>query len=842
MATRTSTQSGNFNSTTTWGGNPVPVDGDSFVVANGHIVTINDDRRVTNGFNDSTVNGKLHITGTGKLRMNGILYINNNGNHLAHFSEGNSSTGGFFRMDPGSILEIRGTNADQHRLHINPIGYITCEIEGTNPNPQTTLAANASNNSTSISLTDASQFAPGDWINIYKSERAGLSWAYYKSDEAVWIHDIDYLNDTIYFRQFVSPTTTITAVSNNLITVVDSTVFRIGYQIIFGTGSNRNIKTITDINYNSNIITLNSSVVGSVVNESIYQTGLNKGHLSGDDVLRIAAVLTADSNAGSNTIAVNNTNGFSVGDLILLPVNDPVYSNASSWDHVMDYTISAIDTNTKTITLSAGYTNPSQSVLEKNIKAGVGGLVVNMNRDTKVIAPEGTSYGDDQASFIFFQYFNNGSWNFRRHFKLKNFLLNLGSNTASIEYRSICIRGHNGYDLTSYNQYTSEFDGVVIYPSKRNTDNTGYLWEQHQLNIRNCVMYNANGHLLYTYGNNRGVYSNICCRGLYAAGSGSTYEPFSEYCYNFGIRTLYGSFYEQCTDSKMNISFNYLLFCRDRLIYHTYSVNPLVIKRHYFDNFLIWPEGQRIPRTIFLDCYFGNYWDVTGGGNVYSDSINLAGQSYYELNRTSAHTHLYSSICHNFKYNNTTEWNRTALRWYDNNLNAWRVYPDRNSNNWMGFDNHVYVPANTTVYVKGAIKTVAGNTNYPYIRVSPAHDYYNGKFYNNDDTALVPSDSNVTSITGWEFTSRFTSSSVNDFEEKTITLDPLPFDCFMSISISCNGSGSNSRLGWYEKDLQIILSNPVPFIVSSQMINNLTTRLPVVVQQTSNQLKTILGG
>ena len=263
MATRTSTQSGNFNSTTTWGGAAVPVDGDDFIVNYGHIVTINDDRRVTNGFDNSFVRGKLHITTSGKLRMNGILYVDNTANNLSYFSDtgfgpnigvnitigaadlfatsahmlvpntpiqfttngtlpsnilanttyyviasnlvqnftetatfnyrfriattingaaitptGSSSGshtfrsvgsgGGFFRMDPGATLEIRGTNADQHRLHMQPHAFVTCEIEGANPNPQTTLSSAKTNNSASIDVVDASQFAIDDWISVYK--------------------------------------------------------------------------------------------------------------------------------------------------------------------------------------------------------------------------------------------------------------------------------------------------------------------------------------------------------------------------------------------------------------------------------------------------------------------------------------------------------------------------------------------------------------------------------------------------------------------------------------------------------------------------------------------------
>lgn len=840
MATRTSTQSGNFNNTSTWGGNPVPVDNDDFIINYGHIVTIDDDRRVTNGYNDSFVRGKLHITGTGKLRMNGILYVDNAANYTQHFVEGQNS-GGFFRMDPGSKLEIRGSNADQHRLQVNASGFVTCEIEGTNPNPKTTLTADANNNDTSLSFSDASSFAIGDWIAVYKPTRSAKDWQYYKSDEGMWIHDID--GNTVYFRQFVSPSTTIVSASNNNIIASDASVFRKGYKIVFGTGANRNVVTITDINYSINTITVSSNVVGNVVGELIYQTGLEKGHLNGDDVLRIAATITANSNSGSNTITVNNVNGFNVGDLILIAANDPIYANATSWDNIMDYTISSIDSQNKTITISAGYTNSGQATLQRNVKAGPGGIVVNMTRDTKVTAPEGLNYGAGQASFIFFPFFNNATNNWHRRYKLKNFQLNLGSNTNSIEYRCLGIRGHNAFSLTQFTNYVCELEGITITPTTRNSDNTGYLWEQHSLNIRNCVSYNANGHCFYFYGNNTGFFNNI---GMRANGRpwycGSTYDPLTDFSYNYGVRTSAGPGYEQTVDSKVRITHNYYLFGTGSFLYNTYSANPLVFSRHYHDYYLIWAGGERLGRIIFLDSYLGNFWDVTGGGNVYSDSVNMETRSYYPVNRTSAHSNMFSSINDNFKYNGLREWTRRALRLWDNNTQSWRVYPDRDDSEWMGFDNHVYVPANTTVYVVGSVRTANGNTNYPYIRVSHIKDYYDGRYYNNADAILDPSDSKVNFTTGWLKTSRFTINSVSNFETITLTVDPLPFDTFMSISISCLDSGSNSRLGWYEKDLKIILTNPAQFSTSTQLLHNLTTRLPIVVQQTSSTLKTILGG
>ena len=113
MATRTSSQSGNFNSTSTWGGSAVPVDGDAFVVSAGHIVTVNDDRRTTNGYDNSTINGKLHITGSGLIRMNGQLDVTSTGTS-DYFTENDSSTGAYFRMDNGAILEIKGDNSANH--------------------------------------------------------------------------------------------------------------------------------------------------------------------------------------------------------------------------------------------------------------------------------------------------------------------------------------------------------------------------------------------------------------------------------------------------------------------------------------------------------------------------------------------------------------------------------------------------------------------------------------------------------------------------------------------------------------------------------------------------------
>ncbi len=844
MATRTSTQSGNFNSTATWGGNPVPVDADIFIVNYGHIVTIDDDRRVTNGFDDSFVRGKLVITSTGKLRMNGILYVDNTAGYTTWFTE-NTNSAGFFRMDPGSLLEFKGSNAEQHRLQIQAHQYVTCEIEGTNPNPKTTLASNANNNDTSLSVVDASNFAVGDWITVYRNDYTNKVYQFLKSDEGMWVHDVS--GNTIYFRHFVSPSTVISATTGATVTVSDASVMRVGYKIIFGTGANRNILTITDINYATNLLTLSGTPSGSIIGETIYRTGLEKSHISGDIVLRIAAIITANSNQGTNTITVNNTNGFSVGDLIMIPVNDPQYSNATSWDNIMDYTISAINTTTKVITLTGGFTSPATTTLQRNVKVGVGGIVVNLNRDTKIKAPEGTLYGADQRSFI---YSNNLPTNYTRRMRITNCLINVGANTNSADYGSIGLRGSFSYQNTTASgigtSYTSYFDGIVIYPTERNSRNCGYWWDHHFLNIRNCVSYNTVSWAFARYGNDHGFFNNIAARygdQIYLEGM---YNNSTEVAYNFAVRSANTAFgINQWYEPTAKFRQNYMLFNTSLPIVLVYQNGNTYIDNCYIDYFITWPYGERNNMVVMNNCYLGNSWDVTNynGLGWISDSVNFTDGTQGRLDGKSAFSQQFICNGYNFKYGKNINWNRRALRFYDLNETAWRVYPDRDQSGWMGFNNDIYVPANSRVFIRGSVKTASGNTNYPYIYARHYSDGYNNGLYNNNNETIITFDSaNATAGVGFrDISVQFTSSS-NAWETRTLTLPKLPFDYYLSVGIGCLNSANNSRLGWWEKDLDISIENSNGFAEADSVINYLNTRVPVRVKSSLTQLKTILGG
>ena len=846
MATITSTQSGPFDVGSTWVSGVAPVDGDSFIVTQGHVVAVTGDIRPTNGFDNSTVQGKLHIQGSGcMLRMNGNLTIDSV-NSNTYFTEGVSSAP-YFRMDPGSILEIRGTNADAHRLWVNTEQRITVEILGTNPNPQTTLTAAASGVVNNFAFADASNFRTGDWITVYMPERIGLSWAYYRSDEGFWIHDVD--SNDVYVRRFVGPEATITAASDNKIMVDDASVFRAGYQIIFGTGNNRNVKTISVIGYGSNTITLDSNVTGSVVGEKVYQTGVEKAHLSGDQVLRLAAVTTANAAVGANTITVNNTNGFSVGDLILIQPNSDNYSEVAYWDFIMDFTITDINTSTNVITFTNGYTSTTQTTLQKVTNAGA--LVVNMTRDTQIRAPEGTTYGQDQRSFIYFQ----GGDVYYRRFKIKNVLINIGSYSDANNYACIGMRGASSYELTTNGAYTSEFEGNVIYPVYRSSHNTGYLYEQHQLNLRNCVSYNSGNYAFFHYGNNRGFFGNIAMRhNSWAMFNQYGYEPLNETSYNYVACAGAGYYTAYTWDSKQPGVHSCIAKNVGTPIGVVYTIGFFTYRRIYCDRYInLAYTGQGATSTI-IDSYLGNKWDITGysTGGAYSDSSQTyiaLGQAY--IDRGPARCCWSLSLCDNFKYNGMRHFSQTALRIWEPGTDAWRVYPDRDNtaSQWHGFSNDVFLPAGTTLTVIGEIKTKSGNTNYPYIFID-GFDYYNGWFLGqqtggwNTNTGLAHTDPRVSRINGFlNISTRFTSASVANFEKKTTSVGPFAFDAYVTVAIGVqNPNSSNGRLGWWEKDLKILMSNRNGFKVPHQMTHFLTTSLPISYGTSTDDKKTIWGG
>lgn len=813
MATRTSSQSGNFNSTSTWGGSAVPVDGDQFVVSAGHIVTVSDDRRTTNGYHDSTCYGKLHITGSGKIRMNGDFTVDHangtagtNANDTNYyFIENNANTGPYFLMDNGAIFEIKGNDADQHSIRMKARYVMTFEVNGNNPNQETTLNGAKAIGSTALTFTSASGFAAGDWIQVYRTlENTNQYWNHGKMDEGFIVHDVS--GNAVYFRQFVSPTAVIEKVNGTKVRVDDASAFRVGQKVIFGTGSNRNIKTITDIGLGGNRITFNNAVAGSVVGETMYQTGTEKYHYDDDAVQKIATPLTADSNAGTNQITVASTAGMAVGKRILIDANNPSDTN---WDYEARYTISAISGNT--ITLTTNLANDRKARTTSN----PGGWVLIYDRDTQIraatIQEDGGASTSEDRPFIYIEG-TTSSNAYKRRFRLRNCLFEgIGSNSKnSTWYRGVMCRGYFSYENISHGLYASGVEGNVYTPNNSGNNSSFAVRDFHQGYIKRNVYYN--GHLnmwRYSSGNNMQIMGNYSTRSSYSTFSfDGFYEPYTEFAYNYGSRSDdYGVLVHHQRAASSLIRHNYLLFHEQRPWYEYYTAGNVVRDKNYFDFYRSWPILGTGGNVNWLNSYFGNQWDATGGATTPVNGVQIQGNGNQSPDR-SYKNEIMTSINHNFKMNDTAQWTYRRWRTWDNDENAWKNYVDTNSSNEGGFAESVYVPAGATVYIAGELKLSSGfSGTMPYIVGRCVNSHLQGRFYDGSATGGQQSGVSPDSYWGGFFEqNQFTTAAASGYERKTVTIDPVNYDYYITAYIrSTSTNQGDGDEHWFEKPIEIYM-------------------------------------
>jgi hypothetical protein len=305
MATITSTQTGNWHDTSTWAGGSIPAADDLVVIAHGHRVTVSTNIQSTRT-GDVTIDGNLHFANGGKMHLHGRMTVNNtsnNNNTAGEFVEGTSSSGSLLSMVAGSEIKISGNNSQQHGIQIHSRAWCGVDIDGGEPTLKTELNGNHAQRSFALTVDSAANFAAKDLISVYKREEDYRL----KNDECFYVHDVDTGNNKIYFRHFVSPLATdtgypkIQAVSGNTITLNDSSVFRVNYQIIFGTGNNRNVRLITAINNDTNVVTVGADLVTStsdvdndpsLIGEDVFVTGTEKYHLNDSHVRRLSSTIT----------------------------------------------------------------------------------------------------------------------------------------------------------------------------------------------------------------------------------------------------------------------------------------------------------------------------------------------------------------------------------------------------------------------------------------------------------------------------------------------------------------------------------------------------------------------
>lgn len=813
MAYRTSSQSGNFNSTSTWGGSAVPVDGDQFIVSAGHIVTINDDRRTTNGFHDSTCYGKLHITSSGKIRMNGQFMVSHiNGTTATdtslYFIENNSSTGPYFLMDNGAIFEIKGNNSDNHSIRMNAHYIMTFEVNGNNPNQETTLSSAISGGATSLPFTSSTGFAAGDWVQVYRTlENTDKYWLDGQVDEGFIVHDIS--GNTVYFRQFVSPTTTITKVSGAKARVTDASVFRVGNKVIFGTGSNRNVKTITDIGYGGNRITFDSNITGSIPSgEIMYQTGAEKYHFSGDSVQKIATPLTADSSSGSNQITVASTAGMAVGKRILIDANNPSDTN---WDYEARYTISAISGNTITLTTNLANDRKARS------NSNPGGWVVIFDRDTQIraatVEEDGGASTTEDRPYIYIQGTTNSNA-YKRRFRLRNCLLEgIGSNTTNTTwYRGVMCRGYFSYENNSHGLYASGIEGNSWTPNNKSNNSSFAIRDFHQGYIKRNIFYNGQQNMWrYSSGNNMRIMGNYSTRSSYSSFYiDGLYEPYTEFSYNYGSRSDdYGILVHHQRTASSLVRHNYLLFHEQRPWYEYYTAGNVVRDKNYIDFFRSWPMLGAGGNSTWLNTYFGNSWDITTGNTTPVNGIQIQGNGNHSPDR-SFKNEINTSVNHNFKLNDTVQWNYRRWRRWDSDENAWANYHDTASSNEGGFAEAVYVPAGATVYLAGEIKLSSGfNGAYPLLVGRSINSYLSGRYFDGSSESNQTSEISPHSYPAGHFEQvEFTSSAASAYERKTLTISPVNYDYYLTVYIrSTSTNQADGDEHWYEKPVEIYMDS-----------------------------------
>jgi len=738
MALITSNQTGDWASTSTWVGGSVPSADDTVRISHGHRVTVSTNIQSTRT-GDVTIDGNLHFANGGKMHLHGRMTVNNtsNSNNTAgEFVEGSTSSGSLLSMAGGSEIKISGSNSDQHGIQIHSRKWCGVELLGSEPTLYTNLNGNHPTFSDYLTVDSVSNFAAGDMISLYEREVDYRM----SPDECLWVHDVDTTNKRLYLRQFVSPTAVIQSKSGYTITVDDAKVFRVGYKVIFGTGSNRNMKEITAIS--GNTIIFATSVSGSVDGLTVYQSATEKYHPDGRIVRRLATSITTaiTSTNSTNQITVGDASDLSVGDEIVLEAStdDGTYNYASGsennvWRHNLLYTISAKSGNTLT--------------LDRNImyKSDVGCVVARITRDIviKACKTDGSeiSDGDQDSARVFFnvRYWTSTSWYNAptRRVKIRYVQFKgLGYNTNdSTNFRAgVTIAGYNGRyrtDLTG-----SGADESTIHTSSGNSQ-TGENY------VDGCTYTAYN--LCSNSTRDGDSYPSICIRHPYGhvdrncvtVGTARGYWRWSSGYYTkaSGMLNFAGN-YSNTQNEAMYGEHNWMEYFYNRMaedygfmVYHVRQNNTTSVRhidvRHqqsycfYFGNNLQNPHFDRwyadkyrfIYKTdsstdvyVHNSKFMPNQWDGSSAyyngvnGKIYAWNVYHDSNTQYDAWRHAGGNGIVRWNEHRFRTDEYVEQHHRFTRIQRDGTSDWDILIQENT--YQSYLEKVYVPANTVVKIK----------------------------------------------------------------------------------------------------------------------------------------------
>lgn len=838
MAALTSTQSGNFNSSSTWGGT-TPADGDTFTISAGHEVTVNSDIRTTTGYGDITVRGHLKFATNGKMRLNGRITVKGyntasyNVSGGAWFTSDDSATAGLFSSSGNNmILEVRGAQADQHGIWIENERFASMKLSADEKRTTTTSSAQMAYNSEYITVTEDSGFAAGDWIAIYKEQEDERI----MGDEGMWIHDVDSANNRIYVRQFVSPTAVVQSVNGTKVVVDNAKVFRKGYKLICGTQSVRKVATISSINYARNELTMDASYSSSQVGKTMYQTGNEKIHPSGKSVQKIAttlttAITTVDS---TNQITVGSSNDISVGDTIIIDANN----DDTNWDYDTEYSVTAKSGNTLTL---------DDQVRHKHI---AGSLVQILDRHFVI---KGIDNSSSTVPFLYVEYwtdYNNAS---TRHISLKNIrFTNFGGNTQSTYYRGVMIAGYNsrqrdGESSDNRMVHQSTIQGVVVDNSNNKQSYTGLSSRHpHSLTMRNNVCYNTGQQGIWNWSSTHNLkqYNNYVTRTAYSSiQQDAVYEQYCESSYNYLTRSDDYGYMLHNFREQTPFRHNYILNHEQRPMYNYYMNHEMVMERMYIDGFRYAPYIGTANGTLnFIDCYMDNRWmksiatETTGivAANRYFGYQN--GESRANYDRDNGNMCTFASYEHNFFYDTKLICNSGGFTVEDSSTGgALKIY-NQSSSRYV-YKEQVYVPAGVTVRISAKMKhSPTGSFTYSSLVAKNVSKYnaglgrYGGVFTGNTSTK---SSTNKDFQGFWEEVA-FTSASQTNWQEKQITVQPQDKGYFMLVGIRSHDNG--------QEEIHQLLPISIMFDEPSQIKKNNTQGKGVAVRSSFSQGKKRIGG
>ena len=840
MATYTSSQSGNFSSSSTWGGSGVPGDGDAFNVSSGHTVTIDSGISIpTNGYTDSNVYGILQSqSGTSNtLRMNGRLYV--------------QGGGGVLHLRSGAKIQINGTSGDQHGIWIENSANANLIMEGSDGMNTTTTTSALSVDDEYIPVSSSSGFAVGDHIAIFDitTTYTGTDWKNPPErfdDEGFWIHDIS--SNNIYVRHYVSPETTIQGVRGNTHLMVENAkVFREGQKIIFNTGSDRNVHTISKINYPKNMITLDGNIVNkrNQTGETIYLTAMEKKHVTSSKIRKCAAVTTAQSSSTATSITVSSASDFSVGDEIYIERQSEAdgstdYSGYWSQEAFKDqkHTISSISGNTITVSSAFDYT-----VL-------VNSRVVRLTRDIvcETVATDGSDYG-----FLYMEH--RSSWN--RQCIIKDVYFKNWGNGSSNNYTGVVLRGLNSHDPETALGITmtetiperkvgSWIEGIVVhcYPDNAHERDWGPLWlyDCRSATVRCSITMHGDDGLSTYYEPGYAIFNNITTA---SDGYGMRLEGLDnvwEVAYNHTSRVNYGyriyspysslgkGFHSNSSDAA-NYAYN--------MVHMTWC--PNVIYKCKF-------TGQR----------YGINSDYSGGGALYTEIRNLSGYPQPYNDATTRGTtqegqyrssHMYQGagytgkvVEHNFEYDQVRIYGYRWEAFWDIDENAWRFFRRYDSGNMPGLVDMIYVPAGTTLRLSAKVKADPSfSGTRPYLGVADLilSQYSNTDSFITRSGSETRGSSTIGRFSGYRSNVQYSTAFLTDYEEKQLTYGPFNYPTYVMASVY--STSSNAAEGFWIKDFRAMLDHSYAS-PAMHMTNRMNSNGIVQVRDSFTKQKKRLGG